>query len=138
MILPLLLGVLVSQPQNGEALAPPAVVEPVAEFRLLPAIAETGSILALEIGRYEWQIELNKKDFDFDRTLADQKRRYDRLYGFRFDDNGFGINMGHAYYNGSFYYDVARVLGGSFAEAWLFRNNIVTESCRPAWLGRVL
>jgi len=89
-------------------------------FRLLPAALETGGILALEIVWYEWQIELNKQDFDFDRTWAGQRRRYDRLYGFRFDDNAFGINMGHAYYNGSFYYDVARVLGGSFAESWLF------------------
>ncbi|HSN13629.1 MAG TPA: DUF3943 domain-containing protein, partial [Anaeromyxobacteraceae bacterium] len=38
----------------------------------------------------------------------------------RFDDNGWGINMGHAYYNGSFYYDISRVLGGSILESWLF------------------
>ncbi|MEK7705108.1 MAG: DUF3943 domain-containing protein [Myxococcota bacterium] len=102
---------------------PPSDVE---ELRLWPAALETGGILALEVLWYEWQIELNKKDFDFARTWAGQRHRYERLYGLRFDNNTFGINMGHAYYNGSFYYDVARVLGGSFLESWLFTLAVST------------
>jgi len=100
--------------------APPAVSPPARSLRLAPAAVETGGILALEILWYESLVELNKRDFDFDRTAAGQRRRWSRLYGVRFDDNTFGINMGHAYYNGSFYYDVARVLGGSILESWLF------------------
>lgn len=90
------------------------------KFRILPAAIETAGILAIEIAWYEWQIELNKQDYDFPRTWAGQKRRWNHLYGVRFDDNEFAINMGHAYYNGSYYYDVARVLGASFFESWLF------------------
>ncbi len=103
-----------------EELAPASPDPGASTLRLLPASLETGGILALEILWYESAIELNKLDFDFDRTWDGQGRRWRDLHGVRFDDNSFALNMGHAYYNGSFYYDIARVLGGSVLESWLF------------------
>lgn len=104
-------------PIAAEPAPAPAAPAP-SRLRLLPASLETGGILALEIVWYESAIELNKQDFDFARTWDGQAARW--RHGIRFDDNGWGINMGHAYYNGSFYYDVSRVLGGSILESWLF------------------
>jgi hypothetical protein len=96
--------------------APPATAAP--RLRLLLAALETGAVVGLEILWYESAIELNKQDFDFARSWDGQVARW--RHGVRFDDNGWGINMGHAYYNGSFYYDIARVLGGSVLESWIF------------------
>jgi hypothetical protein len=109
------------EPGAAARAADPAPAQPrpgASRLRLLPAALETGGILALEIVWYESAIELNKQDFDFARTPGGQAARW--RHGVRFDDNGWGINMGHAYYNGSFYYDVSRVLGGSILESWLF------------------
>lgn len=89
------------------------------EYHLGHALIQVGGMLALEIGWYEWQIELNKKDFDFARTWSGQGRRYRDLYGVRFDDNTVNLNIGHAYYNGSFYHDIARASGGSVVDAFL-------------------
>lgn len=111
------------------AVVPPEAPAP-DRLRVVPATLETGAILALEILWYESAIELNKRDFDFARSWDGQANRW--RHGVRFDDNGWGINMGHAYYNGSFYYDISRVLGGSILESWLF-----TLATSSVWEGTV-
>ena len=74
---------------------------------------------------YQSQIELNKLDFDFDRTFSDQWRRLSTTSGYRFDDNNTTLNVGHAFM-GSIYHQFARANGGSMAEALLF--DFVTSS----------
>jgi len=119
-----------------EPAPPPVEPDPAAAkapgLRLLPASLETGGILALEILWYESTIEMNKLDWDFSRDWEGQARRWRNLDGVRFDDNSFALNMGHAYYNGSFYYDISRVLGGSILQSWLF-----TLATSSVWEGTV-
>jgi hypothetical protein len=88
-------------------------------FRLQRAALELGVAMALGVGWYESQIELNKLDFDFDRTLADQRRRLLSADGYRFDDNDLTLNVGHAFM-GAYYHQFARANGGGMLEALLF------------------
>ena len=81
--------------------------------------------MALGVGWYESQIELNKLDFDFDRTWRDQTRRLFTTDGYRFDDNNRVLNVGHAFM-GAYYHQFARQNGGGMAEALLF--DFVTSS----------
>ena len=83
--------------------------------------------MALGVGWYQSQIELNKLDFDFDRTWRDQTRRLFTTDGYRFDDNNLVLNVGHAFM-GAYYHQFARQNGGGMAEALLF--DFVTSS---AW-----
>ncbi|HEY0705155.1 MAG TPA: DUF3943 domain-containing protein, partial [Polyangia bacterium] len=86
---------------------------------------EIGAAIAVGAVWYQSQIELNKLDFDFDRTWSDQWRRLSTSAGYRFDDNNPTLNVGHAFM-GSIYHQFARANGGTMAEALLF--DFVTSS----------
>jgi Domain of unknown function (DUF3943) len=102
------------------AAQPGAVPErPAPRFRTGAAFLQLGTLLALDAGWYEWQIELNKQDFDFARTFAGQWRRLATPAGHRFDDNERYLNVGHAFF-GAIYYQTARANGGSMAASYLF------------------
>jgi Domain of unknown function (DUF3943) len=94
-------------------------------FNLGRAGLQLGGAMALGVGWYESQIELNKLDFDFDRTFRDQTRRLFTSDGYRFDDNNRVLNVGHAFM-GAYYHQLARQNGGGMAEALLF--DFVTSS----------
>ena len=95
------------------------------EFRLDRAAIELGVAMGLGVGWYETQIELNKLDFDFDRTFRDQTRRLFSADGYRFDDNNLTLNVGHAFM-GAYYHQFARQNGGGMLQALLF--DFVTSS----------
>jgi hypothetical protein len=86
---------------------------------------EIGAAMAVGVVWYQSQIELNKLDFDFDRTWSDQWRRLSTTAGYRFDDNNPTLNVGHAFM-GSIYHQFARANGGSMGEALLF--DFITSS----------
>jgi hypothetical protein len=92
---------------------------PARSFNVRRAGMQIGSAMALGLGWYQWQIELNEKDFDFDRTWSDQWRRISTSAGYRLDDNSLSLNIGHAFI-GTVYHQFARANGGSAAEAMLF------------------
>jgi hypothetical protein len=94
-------------------------------FNLGRAGLQIAGAMALGVGWYESQIELNKLDFDFDRTWRDQTRRLFTTNGYRFDDNNRVLNVGHAFM-GAYYHQFARQNGGGMAEALLF--DFVTSS----------
>jgi Domain of unknown function (DUF3943) len=75
--------------------------------------------MGLGVAWYVSQIEVNKRDFDFDRTFGDQFRRLAGGDGYRFDDNDRFLNVGHSGV-GAYYHQLARVNGGSMAQAMLF------------------
>lgn len=87
-------------------------------LNLKPALLQFGALLALDAGWYEWQIELNKQDFDFARTFQGQWNRL-TSDGHRFDDNDRYLNVGHAFM-GANYYQIARAHGGTLLESTLF------------------
>ncbi len=94
--------------------------EPAKEsFRVGRASLEIGALLGLGFGWYQWQIELNKDDFDFDRTPADQWRRLSDQSGYRFDSNHRYLNVGHSFM-GAAYYQAARTSHASMAQGALF------------------
>ena len=82
------------------------------------ATGQLGTLLLLDLGWYEWQIELNKKDFDFDRSFSEQWRRLTTSQGHRLDNNAEYLNVGHSFFGGV-YYQLARTNGLSFAESAL-------------------
>lgn len=92
---------------------------PARSFRLRRAALELGAAMALGVAWYESQIEVNKRDFDFDRTWSEQARRLTTSDGYRFDDNARYLNVGHSIV-GSYYHLFARVNGGSMLQALLF------------------
>ena len=88
-------------------------------FRKDRAALELGVAMGLGVVWYESQIELNKLDFDFDRTWSEQTRRLFSSDGYRFDDNNLTLNVGHAFM-GAYYHQFARQNGGGMLEALLF------------------
>lgn len=88
-------------------------------FRLGRAGLEIAGAMALGAGWYQSEIELNKLDFDFDRTFSDQTRRLFTSDGYRFDDNNKVLNVGHAFV-GAYYHQFARQNGGGMLEALAF------------------
>lgn len=92
---------------------------PAQSFKLQRAALELGAAMAIGVAWYESQIEVNKRDFDFDRTWSEQARRLTTSDGYRFDDNARYLNIGHSLV-GSYYHLFARVNGGSMLQALLF------------------
>jgi hypothetical protein len=88
-------------------------------FHARAAFLQLGALLALDAGWYEWQIELNKQDFDFARSFDGQWHRLTTSAGHRFDDNDRYLNVGHAFM-GATYYQIARAHGGSLLTSTLF------------------
>jgi hypothetical protein len=123
--------------QIGAAVQPAAEVEPGTEveatpdidiqgddqiqrgFRWQRAAIDLGAAMALGATWYQSQIEVNKVDFDFDRTFSEQARRLTTSDGYRFDDNARVLNIGHSFV-GSYYHLFARVDGGNMLQAMLF------------------
>jgi len=89
------------------------------DFHAGAAFIQLGVLVGLGIGWYEWQIELNKTDFDFARTFDGQVRRLTTTAGYRFDDNERYLNIGHAPI-GALYYQAARAHGAGMGTAYLF------------------
>ncbi|HYU14442.1 MAG TPA: DUF3943 domain-containing protein, partial [Candidatus Acidoferrum sp.] len=87
-------------------------------FHLSRAARDAALLMGLGIAWYVSQIEVNKRDFDFDRSFADQFRRLTGD-GYRFDDNDRFLNVGHSAV-GAYYHLLARANGGSMAQAMLF------------------
>jgi hypothetical protein len=87
-------------------------------FHLSRAARDLGVLMGLGVAWYVSQIEVNKRDFDFDRTFADQLRRLTGD-GYRFDDNDRFLNIGHSTV-GAYYHLLARANGGSMAQAIVF------------------
>jgi len=121
----LLVGVLASPPAapahattTATACIESPAQPPARTFHLARASLELAGVIGLGIGWYEWQIELNKQDFDFARTGSDQWRRLALADGIRFDDNERYLNVGHAFI-GAAYYDLARVNGASLWQSAL-------------------
>ncbi|MDP9135230.1 MAG: DUF3943 domain-containing protein, partial [Actinomycetota bacterium] len=83
------------------------------------AAIDLGVAMALGAAWYQSEIELNKQDFDFDRSFSEQARRLTTSDGYRFDDNVRYLNVGHSFV-GSYYHLFARVNGGSMLQAMLF------------------
>ena len=94
-------------------------------FNLKRAGFQIGAAMAAGAVWYQTEIELNKLDFDFDRTRSDQWQRLSTGAGYRLDDNNPTLNVGPAFV-GSVYHQFARVNGGTMAEAMLF--DFVTSS----------
>jgi hypothetical protein len=116
----LVLGTPAAPTDDVELVRRTAVVdEPQAAFRARAAFIQLGTLLALDAGWYEWQIELNKQDFDFARTFAGQWHRLASPAGYRFDDNDRYLNVGHAFM-GATYYQIARANGGGLLTSTLF------------------
>lgn len=114
-----------AEPVDAEvALSPNDEGLPERHFNLRRAGLEIGSAMAVGLAWYQWQIELNERDFDFDRTWHDQWRRLTGA-GYRLDDNVISLNVGHAFM-GTIYHQFARANGGSAAQAMLF--DFVTSS----------
>lgn len=88
------------------------------------AILQLGILVGLGIGWYEWQIELNKHDFDFPRTFGGQWHRLAGA-GYRFDDNQRYLNIYHVPV-GAMYYQTGRVYGGDMTRAFVL--NLATSS----------
>ena len=86
---------------------------------------QIGAAMGVGVIWYQSQIELNKLDFDFDRTWSDQWRRLSTGAGYRLDDNNPTLNVGHAFM-GTIYHEFARANGGGMGEALLF--DFVTSS----------
>jgi hypothetical protein len=121
------------QPEAEIEGEPEAQVEPEAEvdvevgdetqqaksFQWRRAALDLGAAMALGAAWYQSEIELNKLDFDFDRTWSEQARRLTTGDGYRFDDNERFLNVGHSFV-GSYYHLFARVDGGSMLQAMLF------------------
>lgn len=120
-----------SQPEDarleGSAAAPDLDERARREFRLTRAAWQIGAALGAGFTWYQWQIELNKQDFDFDRTWDGQWRRLTTSAGYRFDNNNLTLNVGHSVVGG-YYHLFARSNGGGMLEALLF--DTVTSS---AW-----
>jgi hypothetical protein len=89
------------------------------------AALEMAGALAVGTTWYQTQIELNKLDFDFGRTAAEQRRRLLTPAGYRFDDNNRTLNVGHAFM-GMYYHQLARANGAGLVGAYLF--NLATSS----------
>ncbi len=96
-------------------------------FNAHRGLLEIGTLVGLGLGWYEWQIELNKNDFDFARTWSDQWRRLTTKQGYRFDDNDRYLNVGHAYM-GAAYYQMARTNGAS-----LLQSTLLTAATSTFW-----
>lgn len=94
-------------------------------FNVKGAALSMSAAMAIGVAWYESQIEVNKLDFDFDRTWDDQIRRLTSSDGYRFDDNARYLNVGHAFV-GSYYHMLARANGGNMLQAMLF--NLTTSS----------
>lgn len=92
---------------------------PADSFRWHRAAIDLGAAMALGAAWYQSQIEVNKVDFDFDRSLGEQARRLTTSDGYRFDDNARYLNVGHAFV-GSYYHLFARANGGNMLQAMLF------------------
>jgi hypothetical protein len=88
-------------------------------FNWRRATRDLGVGMGLGVAWYVSQIEVNKRDFDFDRTFGDQFRRLVEGDGYRFDDNDRVLNIGHSGV-GAYYHLLARVNGGTMAQAMLF------------------
>jgi hypothetical protein len=122
--LPLLTLLAVTTPAvpTAELPAVARTAEPAPERTSLswrPALLQMGALLALDTGWYEWQIELNKQDFDFARSFEGQWKRLASPAGHRFDDNDRYLNVGHAFM-GATYYQIARAHGGTMLQSTLF------------------
>jgi hypothetical protein len=80
---------------------------------------ELGAVMGLGVTWYETQIELNKKDFDFQRSWSSQWERIATGRGFRFDDNEPVLNVGHAFV-GMYEHQLARTNNGTLLQSFLF------------------
>lgn len=107
-----------SAPVSTDVVAEEAAPEE-RDFNYGRAALEMGTAMALGIVWYETQIEVNKLDFDFDRTPSEQWRRLTSGDGYRFDDNARYLNVGHPFM-GAAYHQFARVNGGSLLQSFLF------------------
>ena len=87
-------------------------------FHLSRAARDLGVLMGLGVAWYVSQIEVNKRDFDFDRSVGDQFRRLTGD-GYRFDNNDRFLNIGHSTV-GAYYHLLARANGGSMAQAMVF------------------
>ncbi len=85
-------------------------------FNLSRATRDLGVVMGLGVAWYVSQIEVNKRDFDFDHTFGDQLRRLTTSDGYRFDDNDRFLNVGHSA-TGAYYHLLARVNGASMVQA---------------------
>jgi hypothetical protein len=117
--------------------APELTLEPPRVSAPAPPSSSSARCWALDAGWYEWQIELNKQDFDFARSFSGQWRRLGSPAGYRFDDNDRYLNVGHAFM-GATYYQIARANGASLLQATLFNIGASTawEGGRRAPRGR--
>ena len=88
-------------------------------FNLSRATRDLGVVMGLGVAWYVSQIEVNKLDFDFDRTFGDQLRRLTTSDGYRFDDNDRFLNVNHST-TGAYYHQLARVNGASMVQAMAF------------------
>jgi hypothetical protein len=116
-----------SQPAAAvtEGVSAEDVPAPRRPFNLRRAGWQIGAAMGVGVVWYQSQIELNKLDFDFDRTWSDQWRRLTTSAGYRLDDNNPTLNVGHAFM-GTIYHQFARANGGGMGEALLF--DFVTSS----------
>ncbi len=87
-------------------------------FNLSRATRDLGVVMGVGLAWYVSQIEVNKRDFDFDRSFGDQLRRLTGD-GFRFDDNDRFLNVNHST-TGAYYHLIARVNGASMVQAMAF------------------
>ncbi len=88
-------------------------------FGLGRAALELGAVYTLGAVWYEATVDLNRLDFDFDRTVSSQ---WDRLIGgrgYRFDDNDRTTNIAHAFV-GRTYHGLARTNHATMLQAFLF------------------
>ncbi len=109
-----------ASPQEPDLVARLADAEPPARrFDYGRAAWQIGAAMGLGVIWYQSEIELNKLDFDFDRTWSDQWKRLSTAHGYRFDDNNLTLNVGHAFM-GAYYHQFARANGGSLLEALIF------------------
>jgi hypothetical protein len=87
-------------------------------FHLSRAARDVGVLMGVGVAWYVSQIEVNKRDFDFDRSAGDQLRRL-MGDGYRFDNNDRFLNIGHSTV-GAYYHLLARANGGSMGQAMVF------------------
>ena len=88
-------------------------------FSYRRAALELGGLLAVGAAWYEAQIDFNRQDFDFDRTLDSQWQKLIGGRGFRFDDNDRSTNIAHAFV-GRTYHGLARTNHATMLQAFLF------------------
>jgi hypothetical protein len=125
--LTLLLAARVSSPFNDNAelsdvdLVTSGTLAPTDEqrFSLTRAAWELGALMAIGGVWYETEIELNRRDFDFETSWSGQWQRLATPRGYRFDDNDRSVNVAHAFV-GRTYHALARANHASMLQAFLF------------------